>query len=102
MEALDQEIKAFEAMKAELERGHLGEWALVYGDELIGTFDTFEEAGVVAGQRFGRGPYLIRQIGALPERLPSAAIRGPGTRCHTKKVAPHKAGPPNRGAPENT
>ena len=76
MEALEQEIKAFEAMKAELKQNHLNKWALVYGDELIGTFDTFEEAGVVAGQRFGRGPYLIRQIGALPERLPSAAMYG--------------------------
>ena len=32
------------------------------GDELVGIYDTFQEAALEAGERFVRGPYLIRQV----------------------------------------
>lgn len=72
---IDREIAAFEDMKAALEQHHLGKWAVVRGGELAGTFDTFDTAAREAHQRFGRGPYLIRQIGATPMRLPISAYR---------------------------
>lgn len=71
MAALDQEIAAFEAMQGSLEKG---QWALIRGSDLISTFDTFDAAANVAVSRFGRGPYLIRQVGAPPVIMPASAM----------------------------
>ena len=70
MAVLDVEIARYEVLQADLEREHLGKWALISGEELVGVFETFEDAGAVAARRYGRGPYLIRKIGAPPLRLP--------------------------------
>jgi hypothetical protein len=67
---IDREISAFEDMKAELERHHRGKWAVVHNRELVGTFDNIDNAASFAVKTFGRGPYLIRQIGAPPISLP--------------------------------
>jgi hypothetical protein len=74
MASLDQEIAAFEAIKKDLEENQRGKWALVRGNELIGTFDTFDTAASLAVSRFGRGPYLIRQVGAPPVIIPASAM----------------------------
>ena len=71
MAKLTEEIAAYETMRRELEIDHFGEWALVHDGELIGTYETFEEAAEVAVPQFGRGPYLIREIGEGPLRLPA-------------------------------
>jgi hypothetical protein len=71
---INDEIKAFQTMQAELESSHMGEWALVYDGRLVGTFDTFEAAADSAVQKFGRGPFLIRQVGAPPTPLPISAL----------------------------
>ena len=76
MESLTREIEAFEAMREELWTNHFEKWVLVYGDDLIGTYETFQDAAMDAAKRFGRGPYLIRQVTSVPERLPSAALYG--------------------------
>lgn len=39
---LTQEIEAFERMKHRLEAHHFGEWAVVHGAELGGTYPSFE------------------------------------------------------------
>ena len=69
MRVLDREIAAYTKMRDQLEADHFGEWAVVYGDELVGTYDTLEDAAQVAFKRFGRGPYLIREVGAPPKTL---------------------------------
>ena len=74
MTQLDHEIAAYETMRADLENHHMGEWALVFNEELIGAFPSFDEAAQVAVQRFGRGPYLIRQIGAPPVTMPASVV----------------------------
>ena len=74
MDALDREIAAYERMLGQLEREHMGKWVVFHGERLAGSFDTFEEAGEDAAHRFGRGPYLIRQVGAPPYRLPSSLL----------------------------
>jgi hypothetical protein len=74
MAELDQEIAAFEAMRQDLEAHHRGKWALIRGSDLIDKFDTFDAAANAAVTRFGRGPYLIRQIGAPPVILPASAM----------------------------
>ena len=43
-----------------------GKWALFYDEEFVGTYDTDREAVGTAIEKFGRGPYLIRQIGVKP------------------------------------
>lgn len=71
---IDSEIKAFEGMRSELEAKHLGEWVLVHDGKLIGLFESFELAADDAVQKFGRGPFLIRQVGAPPATLPISVM----------------------------
>ena len=70
--ALETEIQAFEARKAELEKHYKGKFVVFHGRELIGAFDTLDAAAADAVRRFGRGPYLIRQVGAPPVSLPAS------------------------------
>jgi hypothetical protein len=72
MATLDTEIATFDTLRTNLEAEHMGEWALVHEQELVGTFARFDEAAQLAVATFGRGPYLIRQIGAHPIVLPAS------------------------------
>jgi hypothetical protein len=74
MTDIDREIAAYETMRAELENQHMGEWILVSGEKLIGVFSSFDETAREAVQRFGRGPYLIRQVGAPPITMPASVV----------------------------
>jgi hypothetical protein len=74
MAELDREIAAYESMRADLENRQMGEWALVFHENLIGVFPTFDEAAQVAVENYGRGPYLIRQVGAPPVTMPASVI----------------------------
>ena len=76
MAIIEKEIIAYDLMREELEADHFGEWVLVHNQELIGLFETFQKAAVVASRRFGRGPYLIRKIGQGPLRLSSRVMYG--------------------------
>jgi len=67
---LDTEIAAYEAMRGDLEAHRTGRWVLVHGRELVGEYDSFETAAEDAVRRFGRGPFLIRQVGAPALALP--------------------------------
>ena len=66
MAEITQEIAAYERMQSDLEREHLGKWVVVHDEELIGAYDDFEDAACAGVQRFGRGPFLLRQVGARP------------------------------------
>lgn len=79
-DALQKEIAAYETMRSRLEADHPMAWAVVRAEGLIGAYETFESAAHDAMQRFGRGPYLIRQIGAPPIRLP-ASVRYKPVEC---------------------
>jgi len=72
MSHFSEEIAAYELLRADLEAEHLGEWALVHDQKLEGVFASFDLAARDAVKRFGRGPYLIRQIGAPPVTLPTS------------------------------
>jgi hypothetical protein len=74
MADLAREIAAFEGMQEALERDQAGKWVVVHGGTLAGVFDTFDAAAITAVARFGRGPYLIRQIGAQPVILPASVM----------------------------
>ena len=72
MADLDKEIAAYEKIQADLESKHVGKWVLLKEETLVGLYDGFELAAEDAVKRFGRGPYLIRQIGAPPVTLPAS------------------------------
>lgn len=73
MSTLKIEIAAYERMRDDLELEHFGKWVVVHDEKLVGTYETFEKAAETAVERFGRGPYLIRQVGAPPLVLPDPA-----------------------------
>ncbi len=70
-DSLSIEIALFEARKHELESTQWGKFVVIRGNEVLGAFDTLEIAGYAAAQKYGAGPYLIRQVGAPPWRLPA-------------------------------
>ena len=77
MTALSDEIAAYERMRNGLETDHFGKWALVHQETLVGTYESFELAADDAVQRFGKGPYLIRQVGASAPTLPASVLYRP-------------------------
>ena len=74
MAEIDTEITAYEAMREKLETEHMGQWVLLRHQKLIGVYNTFEAAAEIAVRDFGRGPYLIRQVGAPPVTLPASVM----------------------------
>jgi hypothetical protein len=77
MPDLEREIAAFEAMVCELESRSMGKWVVFHDGKLAGIYDGFEAAAEEAVRRFGRGPYLIRQVGAPQVTLPASVIYHP-------------------------
>jgi hypothetical protein len=73
-EQLTAEIAAFEARLPDLEKSYSGKFVVFKGDEFIGAWDTLDAAAAAAVARFGRGPYLIRQVGAPPPSLPASVF----------------------------
>ena len=71
---LSDNIEAYEAMQSKLETDHFGAWVVVYGKRLIGVYPDFESAADEAVQRFGRGPYLIRQVGVPAPPLSASVL----------------------------
>ena len=74
MTELDREIAAYETIRADLENQHMGKWILIFNEKLIGVFSSFDEAAKDAVEKFGRGPYLIRQVGAPPITMPASVV----------------------------
>lgn len=77
MELLEREIATYERLRDSLEAEHHLKWAVIHGETHVGTYADFQKAAEEAVRRFGRGPYLIRQIGAPPARLPSTVLYEP-------------------------
>lgn len=73
MTLLSSDIAAYEEMRDVLEVDHFGKWVVVHNEQLVETYDDFQAAAEEAVRRFGRGPYLIRQVGASPMKLPASA-----------------------------
>jgi hypothetical protein len=76
MVSVDSEIEAYKAMLGELEQKYMGKWVIFHDCKLVGVFDSFDAAAEDAVKRFGRGPYLIRQVGAPPITLPACVMYG--------------------------
>lgn len=74
MPDVDKELAAYSRLQPGLEADHMGKWVLIHDETLIGLFDSFEAAADDGVGRFGRGPYLIRQVGAPPITLPASVV----------------------------
>jgi hypothetical protein len=77
MAELKDDIVAYDAMRADLEAKSLGKWVVIHDLKLIGTYESFDAAAKEAVHRFGRGPYLIRQVGAPPISMPASVMYHP-------------------------
>ena len=74
MADLDSEIRAFDQMLPRLEADYRDRWVLIHDCQLINAFDSFDLAADAAVKLFGRGPFLIRQVGAQPDPLPISVV----------------------------
>lgn len=86
MSDLDHEIAAYDTMRADLESHHMGQWVLIHDEKLINVFPSFDEAAEVAVRDFGRGPYLIRQVGAPPITMPASVMYHPDYAKHEMRI----------------
>ncbi|MDE2134277.1 MAG: hypothetical protein KGM97_01270 [Alphaproteobacteria bacterium] len=71
---LDTEIRAFDQKREELERTYPNKFVVFKGDLFVGAWDTLDAAAAEAVRRYGRGPYLIRQVGAPPPAVPASVL----------------------------
>jgi len=74
---LRDDIAAFDKMKVELEASHDKKWVVFHHGQLIDVFPDFDAAASSAVERFGAGPYLIRQVGAPPVQLSGGMVFRP-------------------------
>ncbi len=75
--ALETEIAFYEQNLPEYEKYYQGKFIVVHGEDLVGAFDSFSNAAAEAIRQFGRGPYLIRQVGAPPPSIPLSWLYKP-------------------------
>jgi hypothetical protein len=72
---LEREIRAFEASRHELEKRYNRQFVIFRGEDFAGAFDDFDAAAREAIRLYGRGPYLIRQVGVPAEYVPAVLLR---------------------------
>lgn len=72
--SLATEMRTFDARKSELEKAYFGKFVVIKGEELLGAWDTLSAAADAAVRSYGRGPYLIRQVGAAAPSLPASVF----------------------------
>jgi hypothetical protein len=77
MSEIDRDIAAYEYLRDDLESKHMAKWVVVHSGELDDIYGSFESAAEEAVKKFGRGPYLIRQVGAPPVTLPASVMYHP-------------------------
>jgi hypothetical protein len=72
--ALEKELALFEKMKPELLKNHEGKFALIHGEEFLGTYDSAENAYAEGVKRFGRETFLVKKISATAEVYRNQAL----------------------------
>ena len=65
-----QELATYERYRVELERDHMGQAALLRGDELIGVFKDFNAAVDEGFRRFGLEKFMVQEIGDTGFEIP--------------------------------
>ncbi len=59
----------FEAMRAELEASHFGEFAVMHDGQLVGTYESIREARFAGNARCGVGNFTTQEIRPEPIEL---------------------------------
>ena len=77
MADIKQDIASYEKVKEEMEAKHMGKWVLFHNETFIAVYASFEAAAEDAVRRFGRGPYLIKQVGVSTLTLPASVMFKP-------------------------
>jgi hypothetical protein len=71
---LQTELEFYNKQKAELLKHHKGQFALIKGAELVGTYTTWAEAFNDGIKQLGNVPFLIRQIQEKDETVQFPAL----------------------------
>lgn len=74
MNSLSDQIKAYDTIKDSLETDYFGKWVVIYRQQLVGHYDSFEVAANDAIKKYGEGPYLIRKVGVSQVFHPPASL----------------------------
>ena len=74
---LATETALCEQQREEFEKDHLWEWVVIHEDKIIGFYKEFQEAAQMAVAKFGRGPFLIKEVGRSAPPLPSSLLYRP-------------------------
>jgi len=69
MSSLQKEIETYNKFLPKLLDKNSGEYVLIKGDKLIGTFADMGDALDRGYEKFGKPPFLVRKISAVPEVL---------------------------------
>ena len=77
MAELKKDMEAYERLRQQLETEHFGKWVVIHNQKLVGVFQDFDSAANDAVQKFGRGPYHIRQVGDHLIELPASLLYRP-------------------------
>lgn len=59
---LETELKTYERERERLLEECEGKYVLIYGDQVVGAFDTEMDAITVGYQKFGNVPLLVKQV----------------------------------------
>jgi hypothetical protein len=86
MADLNREIEAYEGLRINLEEQHVGKWVVVHDCQVAGVYADMESAAEDAVKKFGKGPYLLRQIGAPPIVLPASVMYAPVHEHHEMRI----------------
>ena len=91
--SLYREIAAYEAMQDRLEDDHFGKWVVFRNTELIGSYDSYEDAAADAHHKFGDGPCLIRLVGqgsaSIPTIWASPGLNRATNTQHAEHIVPN-------------
>jgi hypothetical protein len=60
--ALEREREYYESCKDELLRNHKGQFAVIWEEQLLGIYTTFEEALAAGVDAYGTRSFLIQEI----------------------------------------
>jgi hypothetical protein len=76
--ALERELQTYETKRAEL-LAHVGKFVLIHGDQVVGTWDSYEDALNVGYKNFGLEPFLVKRI----EAVDTINYSAPFVPCHS-------------------
>jgi hypothetical protein len=71
---LDQERQFYSENLGRWLTQHAGKFVLVKGEELIGAYDTYEDALAEGARRFGLQSFLVRRVGEMAQEVNIPAL----------------------------